>query len=233
MENLKNFQSTSPNSDNSDAEKMEKTEKTDEINGKISKERNHQKTEIFHHFLTALQELEKTDRGQYAALKRASGTVLGDSIPAMAAFYKILPFSEQNSRLEPIYYLIATLFPLQPQAGMGNFGDTMAQTKKEFGDSGSIDLRFQNLLDCSLDSSSFDPVFGNLDSFREFSYRLRQCVNLAASKQVGISWYNLLTDLYFWSRDYSNNRSVQKSWARAYYGASQSSVSSSSSSSSK
>ncbi|RLI63232.1 MAG: type I-E CRISPR-associated protein Cse2/CasB [Promethearchaeia archaeon] len=189
------------------------------------KERTHHKTEVFRKFLSSLEKLEDSNRGMYAVLKRASGTILGDSIPAMSAFYKILPYSEQNSRLEPIYYLIATLFPIQPLSGTGNFGKSMALTKKQFGEPDSIDHRFQNLLESSLDSSSFDPKYGDLDSFREFSYRLRQCVSLVASKQVGISWYNLLTDLYFWSRDLDNSRRVQKEWARAYYGASRDSSS--------
>lgn len=191
----------------------EKTSK----DGEDSTFRKHKKTHVFTEFISSLEDLETKDRGLYAVLKRAAGTVLGDSVPAMAAFYKILPFSEQNSRLEPIYYLIATLFPIQPQSGGGNFGKTMALVKKEFGDSTSIDIRFQNLLDNSLNSMNLDPNYGDLDAFREFSYRLRQCVNLAASKQIGISWYDLLTDLYLWSVDYDDTKKIQKKWVSEYY----------------
>jgi CRISPR system Cascade subunit CasB len=161
-------------------------------------------------FLERLKTLSETARGDLAVLKRNAGNTIAESHGAMKAFYNILPFGIADSPNEEIYFLIATLYGHNNKNRFtGDFGQSMRHVKESSG-SESIDQRMATLLDCD---------FGIVDGYKpgggEFAYRIRQCVKLANSHEVGVDWLRLLQDLKFWNYQ---ERRVQKRWARSYFG---------------
>jgi len=155
-----------------------------------------------------IENLKNLSRGERAVLKRAAGFEIAESRGGMDVFYRILPRALTNSRNEEIYFLVATLHGLNKHALTGNFGLTLRKVK-ESTKSSSIDKRMSALLD-----SNFDLLDGSKPGGGELSYRLRQCVRLAASKDIGVNWRQLLQDLLSWTHP---ARFVQKQWARSYF----------------
>ncbi len=157
-----------------------------------------------------VDQLRELDRGDLAAFRRNAGNTIGQSRNAMSLFYRIFPREQADSRDEEIYFLVATLFPLNRGELEGNFGVTMRAVKAARKGSEAVDRRMGILLD-----SEFDRA----DNFRygggEMAYRLRQCVKLADSNDVGVDWEQLLEDLVWWSHPL---RRVRKRWARSYFG---------------
>jgi CRISPR system Cascade subunit CasB len=74
----------------------------------------------------------------------------------------------------------------------------------------SVDKRMVVLLE-----SDFNLIDGYKPGGGELAYRLRQCVKLANSHEIGVDWLQLLKDLQSWQ--YPEKR-VQKAWARSYFG---------------
>ena len=142
--------------------------------------------------MTFVERLSKLDRGDLAILKRNAGTTLAESRGAMKIFYQMYP-SRDRDRDEEIFFLIATLYGLNPHSGHGNFGRTMRSIRDAGGSPDAMDRRMGILLD-----SEFDLVDGYRAGGGELSYRLRQCVKLAGSRQIGIDWPQLLEDLRWW-----------------------------------
>lgn len=157
-----------------------------------------------------MDQLGNLDRGDLAAFRRNAGNTIGQSRNAMSLFYRILPREKADSRDEEIYFLVATLFPLNRGELEGNFGVTMRAVKAARKGSEAVDRRMGILLD-----SEFDRVDNCRDGGGEMAYRLRQCVKLADSNGVGVDWEQLLRDLVWWSRP---SRRVRKEWARSYFG---------------
>lgn len=153
-------------------------------------------------FVERLQKLKAQNRGGMAILRRNAGETIETSRGAAAIFFPLLPI---GARYEEVYFLVATLYGLNRHTHAGNFGRTMREVK-ERGGRASIDMRMKVLLD-----STFDKVRGG----GELAYRLRQAVKLAASKEVGVNWAQLIRDLSQWSDEWSW---VRKKWARSYYG---------------
>lgn len=156
-------------------------------------------------FMENLNELPKTD---ISILKRNAGFTIGQSRGATGIFFRILP-PKVGSRFEEIYFLVATLYGLNDGNISGNFGETMREVKKATG-SANLDRRMAILL---------ESEFGLIENFKigggEMGYRLRQNIKLAKSKEVGVNWEELLSDLCWWN---DPEKRVQKRWARAYYG---------------
>ena len=155
-------------------------------------------------FVKRVQEL---DRGELAALKRNAGNTLGEARGVMW-FYRLL---DDEDRWNPeIPFLVATLVGLNKYADEGDFGQCMRELANHPRSSpASVDRRFRILLDAQ---------FGVADGYRpgggELAYRLRQMVKLAASRQVGIGWAQLLVDLRRWNRE---GKPVQRRWAKHFY----------------
>jgi hypothetical protein len=63
--------------------------------------------------------------------------------------------------------------------------------------------------------SEFDLIDGYQPGGGEMAYRLRQCIRLADSKEVGVDWTKLIKDLIFWTHPGKN---VKKRWANSYFG---------------
>jgi CRISPR system Cascade subunit CasB len=156
-------------------------------------------------------------RGDLAILRRNAGRTLGESRNALSLFYRVLPSPLVGTWDEETFFLAATLFALNQTPHSGDFGSTMRAVDRLRGGSpantegreGPIDRRMRILLD-----SEFER-FGGRPGGGELAYRLRQCVKLAASEDVGIEGPLLLRHLRSWDHP---NRWVQKQWARSYFG---------------
>lgn len=149
-----------------------------------------------------LQNLSALDAGGKARLKRDAGKPLAEA-QSLGLFYRLLPYGLSAAQ-EEIYFLHATLYALADGGGKGSFGASLRSSrnpdpKKNKG----LDRRVEILLDSDA---------------TQLPFRLRQAVRFLKSKQVAVNWQQLLEDLLRWN--YSN-RTVQKQWARAYFGISQ------------
>lgn len=158
-----------------------------------------------------VEKLSKLGTGDIAILKRNAGNTLAESHGAIAGFYRIIPYGLPKYN-EEIFFLVATLYGLNkyPTSKNFDFGKTMRKVKDHPKSSESVDKRIIALLDSDFDIiGSYHPGGG------ELAYRLRQCVKLANSKEVGVDWIKLLEDLQKWRND---GKYVQKRWAKSYFG---------------
>lgn len=163
----------------------------------IEKEEKSEKEEF-------IERLKKANKSDIAILKRASGSSIAESRQAMGIFYKLLPRALTYQKDEEMFFLIATLFGFNQNAFSGNFGETMKLVKIR-SKSESLDKRFLALL---------DTYRGFNETWSAFSFKLRQLINLASSKEVGIDWVSLLKDLSYWTHP---DKFIQKKWARSYF----------------
>lgn len=159
-------------------------------------------------FVERLRELPRTD---LAVLKRNAGRSIAQSRQAVGVFYRLFP-NISDDRDEEVYFLVATLFGLNPpghgKATKGNFGSAMRQLKGPLSET-AADTRMKVLLD-----SQFDFIHGFAPGSGELAYRLRQCVKLLASHKIGLDWPELIEDLRLWMHP---GKSIQKKWARSYF----------------
>lgn len=149
-----------------------------------------------------IDRLERADPGEQARLKRNAGQTLGESRGVLPFFYRVLPREVRRERDVETYFLVATLLPLAPKRGQGDFGQSLLGVAglPEVNRQG-VDLRVAILL----------------DSHRgELPFRLRQAVRLVASHERRIDWRRTLADLLRWDHP---RRPVQKAWARSYFAA--------------
>lgn len=160
-----------------------------------------EKIPLYQEFIENLKKIKKVSRGDLAKLKRACGYKIAESRNALGIFYRYLPSKLVRDYNEEIYFLVATLYGLNDYPYTGSFGKSMQEVYRKAG-SESIAKRMIALLDSDFEESD------------ELSYRLRQCVKLAASHQVGIDWLQLLKDLIYWTHE---DKFVQKNWARDFY----------------
>lgn len=164
-------------------------------------------------FVDAVREWHETDKGRLATLRRCAGDTIAEALDQgrrIAWFFQLLNrfggmYGEEN------VFLVATLLAFDRhtmQGGApfnGSFGATMEMLKsRPDASDASIERRFAILLDADL-----DPCSGG-----ELPFRLRQTVKLVLSKNVGIDWPQLLSDLRSWSHP---DKYIQKQWARDFY----------------
>lgn len=156
-----------------------------------------------------IERLQDLNRGERSVLRRSAGSSLAEAGKAIGLFYRLLPASVHVND-EEIYFLVATLYPWNSHEHRGDFGATMRDLRacSNHSNPGSIDRRMAILL-----NSDFDQVNGRTGG-GSLSYRLRQLVKFADSRQVGIHWVHLLEDLQRWRHP---GKWVQKCWARSYY----------------
>lgn len=176
--------------------------------------------ENINHFIKALKQL---DNGERARFKRNAGQTLNESRDVIGLFYnKLLRNIQVKTWQEPLYFLIATLYPFEkPQRGSAQQADADSQEvdtadKKEekkrhvsFGRSlrsirndkngSGLDRRVERLLD------SEGPQL--------FFYLSRE-VRFALGENGRIDWASLLNDLLQWERP---DRYIQRNWARDYF----------------
>jgi CRISPR system Cascade subunit CasB len=160
-------------------------------------------------FIDRLQKLaEGQERGALASLRRGLGQPPG----TVADMYRYVePFlGEQGSGArfkESAFYLVAALFALHPKStDEGNMGTHMAKTRTDSG-ADALERRFTALL------------AAHPDDLPEY---LRQSISFLKSKDVPVNWNQLLWDLENWEKRDDPKYSVQKKWARSFWGGSQS-----------
>ncbi len=147
------------------------------------------------------------DRAYRSALGRNAGRTIAEA-RGVSWFYRLLE-ENQRGRDAEIHFLIATLMPHNRHPARGkNLGHTLAILSSLANREG-VERRFNVLLD-----AQFDLVEGRKPGGGELAFRLRQLVRLAASKEVGIAWPQLLHDLKRWG---DPEKRVQKQWAAAFY----------------
>ena len=162
-------------------------------------------------FVSELETLRDEDRGAFAALRRNAGQTL-DSARGAAWIYGRL-YSTTRRTHDEKYFLVATLFDLNRRRPIGgDMGATMRLLAQNAGEE-AVKRRFGILLDADFDRI-YDAQDGSKTGGGELTFRLRQMVKLAASKEVGINWAVLLADLCCWD---APGKSVQKKWARNFY----------------
>jgi len=113
--------------------------------------------------------------------------------------------SEKTNRsYENAVFIVAALFAYYPDAKMnaGNLGASLRQLKD---DSDSIEKRFVALLNAEAD---------------ELPDYLRQIIGLLKSKEIPVNWEQLFKDVQYWETtdETSKYESVQKKWARSFWG---------------
>jgi len=145
------------------------------------------------------------------ALRRALGKFPGQVPQADRLVLPWLPSNPtmREERDEAAYYLVASLFAshqinwLGPEEYLGptNFGASMRLLAKAVGGEG-VERRFVGILNSDIAG---------------LGLHLRHAVSILKSKSVMIDWAQLLVDICQW-RNF--NRGVQRSWARAFWGAS-------------
>lgn len=150
-------------------------------------------------FVAYLRSLTRSEaRGALAKLRRSVGKDTPDA-EALRLIAPYLPADKHRTWRCQCYELVAGLFALHPESdGSANFGASFRHPR--MGDNESAQKRFVALLDSDV---------------ADLPHRLRQAVRLAKSKEVPINWAQLLKDLLSWDHE---DRFVQYSWARAYWG---------------
>ncbi len=169
---------------------------------------NKERKDLFSKYLENLKVAKEQRVGDLAILKRASGLTLAESRGALGIFYRYLPPQLSRSINEEIYFLIATLYGLNDFQFTGSFGKTMREVFYKSG-SDSIQKRFIALLD-----SRFDLIDTYLPGGGEVAYRIRQCIRLASSNNIGVDWLQLLKDLVYWTHE---EKFIQKKWAQDFF----------------
>jgi CRISPR type I-E-associated protein CasB/Cse2 len=144
------------------------------------------------------------DRAALAALRRGLGKPPGLA-PEMHPY--VLPWlASEPVWNEDAYYILAALFAYWHQSrsepapsAPENLGASLARLKRSKDESDSIERRFVALLNCHRD---------------DLPEHLRHAVGLLKSKDVPIDWEQLLKHIQRWD---SENRWVQRHWARGFW----------------
>lgn len=164
---------------------------------------------ITHPFITYLTNLrdakdEAKMRAAFAVLRRGLTSESGETIEM---YRYVVPFLPPNAPLfvENVYFLIAALFAIHPgergqEEVTGNMGNHFLATVAVEDDRTSVERRFTALLAAHPD---------------DLAFHLRQAVSFLEAKGVQINWHQLFFDVRQW-----RNQTVQKRWARAFWGAS-------------
>jgi CRISPR system Cascade subunit CasB len=163
-----------------------------------------QKQTLDEKFIGRLEKyIKDEDRAALAHFRRGLGKepwTATEMFPYIAGWTANLSRREENA-----YFLVASLMGLYPtyswkpteQIKRNNLGKSLSFMKA---DGDSVEKRFVALL--------------NADD-EDFSEHLRQIVSLLKSKEIQINWLQLLKDIKHWSSD---SRSVQRSWAKEFWG---------------
>jgi CRISPR system Cascade subunit CasB len=136
------------------------------------------------------------DRAKLAALRQGLTPATEASVyPFVAPFFPSPP----RPWIERAYILVAALFALHP----GDAGLTIGAALRrvlDYTESESVELRFAALLNAHVD---------------DLGDHLRHAVSLARSKDVPIDWNDVLYGVLGWEHE---DRRVQRSWARDFWG---------------
>ena len=157
-------------------------------------------------FVRGLQRLaardESPDRAALARLRRSLAQ-RGVDYSALRDAGDLLPTDHDIDRDLDTYLLVAGLFALHPQPnGTGSLGQALHALRRKLSvGQESLDLRFSALLD---------------SDHEDLPYRLRQLVQLLASRDVPVNYFQLLRDLRARAWE-AESRWVQRRWAQDYW----------------
>ena len=158
-------------------------------------------------FAKWLQEfVEQKDRGALAALRRGLGKEPGEAAEMFP--HLMCWISEGTPRWsETVLYLVASLFAWHPQSWPGT---------RQPGKLTNPGASFAHLRQAT-DSASTERYFiALLNSHREdLPVRLRRAVGLLRAHDIPVDWAHLVRDLSYWD---AATRAVQRRWARAFWG---------------
>jgi CRISPR system Cascade subunit CasB len=157
-------------------------------------------------FVQALERLvERKDRAALARLRRGLGKTPGEMGEAHAYVVPYLANDAPEWR-EDAFYLVGTLFALHPRPwGSGDDGARYTNLGWSFArltgatESESIEKRFVALLNAHRD---------------DLDQHLRGAIGLLKAHEVPVNWLQLLRDVQHWGTE---SRSVQRTWARAFW----------------
>lgn len=150
-------------------------------------------------------EVNPRQRAALAILRRGLGKPIGQVVEMYPYVVPHLP-PDVKPWQEDAYFLIASLFATHPHTypedasgHATNLGVSFARLR-DARDSSSIENRFTALLDASTEA---------------LPDHLRQAIGLLRATDVPVNYLQLLRDIRCWQRD---DRSVQRAWARSYWG---------------
>ncbi|MDI9549925.1 MAG: type I-E CRISPR-associated protein Cse2/CasB [Chloroflexota bacterium] len=150
-------------------------------------------------FIAYLEQLrDRQDRAALAHLRRGLGRKPGEA-PEMYPY--VVPWLPNDPWADSRYFLIASLFALHPlPGGSGNMGAHFARIRQAKGSEDATERRFVSLLAAHAD---------------DLAYHLRQAVTLCKANSIPVNWAQLFRDVQYWG---APSGSVQRAWARAYWG---------------
>lgn len=159
-------------------------------------------------FIAHLDKLRKNPhRGtaSMAALRRGLGKPPGSA--AEMHRYVVPLLGNVNSWGADARYLVASLYAYWHQGRpdpvattTGNLGASLSTLVSQKEDPGSIEKRFEALLNCHVD---------------DLPQHLRHTVGLLRGKDIPVNWTGLLHDICGWDFE---SRSVQRNWAKGFWG---------------
>ncbi|MGZ3668060.1 MAG: type I-E CRISPR-associated protein Cse2/CasB [Ktedonobacterales bacterium] len=165
--------------------------------------RSDDRAAAFAEYLASLVKHE--NRAALAALRRGLGKRPGE---AAEMFPYVMPFIGENvpMKRQDDYFLVAALFaahqgtwtPTEGEKRDSNIGASFRRLRAA-ADSGSIEKRFVALLNAERE---------------DLPEHLRSAVSLLKAHEIPVNWAQLLRDLGGWEWE---SRSVQRSWAQAFW----------------
>lgn len=156
-------------------------------------------------FVGYLRELvAREDRAALAALRRGLGKAPGE---AAESHRYVVPFtSDLSARREAAYYQVAALFAWHQGSWQADSADPHST---------NLGASLERLAARSMGSSVERRFVALLNSHADdLDAHLRQVVGLLKAGDVPIDWARLLRDLQHWD---SEDRQVQRAWARAFW----------------
>jgi len=149
---------------------------------------------------------ESEHRATLATLRRGLGREAGTVTEMYQYIGPLLP-TDARPHEEDAYFLVAALFALHPHhwppnegGPRNNFGASFRRLRQDEGSTESIEKRFVALLDASGET---------------LAHHLRHAISLMRAHEAPVNYLLLLQDIQHWS---SEERRVQRGWARAYWG---------------
>lgn len=153
---------------------------------------------------------ESEHRAALATLRRGLGQPAGTVIEMYRYLGSYLPANARQGE-ENAYFLVAALFAFHPQhwphsegAPPNNLGVSFRLLHQAEGATDSLEKRFTALLNASRE---------------DLEHHLRHAISLLRAKEIPVNYLQLLRDIQQWTDE---ERRIQRRWAGAYWGSSES-----------
>lgn len=159
-----------------------------------------------------LEDVKQLDPGKRAALRRAAGETLADSVSDARGVLWMYRLLQRHTRDDydnfERYFFAATLLMLDKNALKAakfneaniDLGTSLAKLGQKFSQE-AVERRVGVLLDSRFDSG-------------EMGFRMPQMIKMLAAAEIPIHWPQLLSDLLSWD---APDKRVQKRWAAHFF----------------